>query len=425
MPCNLDIFYQNARGLRTKTREFFANVVSSSFDLIAISETWLCSEIPSCDYLPSNYTTFRSDRDFCATKQKGGGVLMAIDSSLRSVRRKDIETISESIWIEISLEHCEKLLIGCFYVSPSVSPIAFNQIVSSIENVVISHKKHKILVLGDFNTPGIDWTTLKFSHYHHFLKNKCSVLLDFLAFNSLQQHNSIANSCGNVLDLCISNNQPIEVSLSHISLVRPDKFHPPLKLTLCISPEKPSFPRKIDKTPRFAFKRGDYVGLYHDLSTTDWSLVTDKPNVDDQVDQFTELILTSMRKFIPQYTPHHCKYPSWFSSELISALKHKDRAHRKYKRSASTHLKEEFCRFRTLCKRLYKRDHSLYISFLEKSASDRPAELWQYVRKRSSKSGESFRILDPNGAEVQAVADCFAMHFSSVYKSPASVVSKG
>lgn len=415
--CNLDIFYQNARGLRTKPTEFFANVISSSFPVIVITETWLCNEIPSSDYFPSSYNTFRSDRVFSATKQKGGGVLMAVDNSLRSVRRSDIETVPESIWVEINLDRCEKLLIGSFYVPPSITPISFNEIISSIENVIASHRKHRIVVIGDFNTPGIDWSTLKYSHYHQYIENKCSLLLDFLAFNSLEQHNTIANPCGNILDLCISNNQPIEVSLSDVFLVRPDKFHPPIKLTLSLSGEKQSFQNNINNSPRFAFKRGDYVGLHRDLSSIDWSMVTEETNVDDQVDKLTELILSSMRKFIPQYTPKPHKYPPWFSSELISALKHKDRAHRKLKSTPSPERKEDFRCFRTLCKRLYKRDHSSYIAHLEKSASDRPAEFWKYVRKRSNKSGESLILLDSNGTELQAVADCFATQFSSVYKA--------
>lgn len=342
MPCNVDIFYQNARGLRTKTLEFFSNVLSSSFPIIAISETWLGTEIPSSDFFPPTYTTFRRDRDFSETKQKGGGVLIAIDNSLKSVRRKDLETIEESIWLEINLERREKLLIGCFYLPPSISPASFHDVMSSIELVISSHSGHRIIVLGDFNAPGIDWSTLTFSHYNHFTEKKCSLLLDFLAFNSLVQHNSVVNSSGNVLDLCVSNDQPLEVSRSNISLVRPDKFHPPLNVRLSASAETTSYSSYVNKSPRFAFKRGDYTGLYHHLSTVEWSQVTDKPNVDDQVDRFTELVLSSMLNFIPQYTPKQRKYPHWFSSELISALKHKDHAHRKSKCSPSSEWKEEF-----------------------------------------------------------------------------------
>lgn len=46
---------------------------------------------------------------------------MAVDNSLRSVRRSDIETVPESIWVKISLDRCEKLLIGSFCVPPSIN----------------------------------------------------------------------------------------------------------------------------------------------------------------------------------------------------------------------------------------------------------------------------------------------------------------
>lgn len=69
----IDIYYQTARGLRTKASEFFSNLVSSSIQVIVISETWLCGDISSSDYFPPNYQVFRKDRDFGGVKQKGGG----------------------------------------------------------------------------------------------------------------------------------------------------------------------------------------------------------------------------------------------------------------------------------------------------------------------------------------------------------------
>lgn len=69
----VEIYYQNARGLRTKATEFFSNAISSNFPIIVITETWLSDDISSHDYFPKNYQVFRKDRDFSGVKQKGGG----------------------------------------------------------------------------------------------------------------------------------------------------------------------------------------------------------------------------------------------------------------------------------------------------------------------------------------------------------------
>lgn len=196
--CNLDIFYQNVRGLRTKAREFFANVISPSFPIFVISEIWLCSEISSSDFFSPPYKVFRSDRDFSGVKPKSCGLLIAVDRLLRCVRRNDIEGVQESIWLEVSLARCEKLLIGTFCVPPNISHLLFDEVITSTESVSSSYSKHKVILLGDFNTRRIDWNTLTYSYYNQYIENKCSLLFDFLSFCSLQQHNLIDHSCGNV-----------------------------------------------------------------------------------------------------------------------------------------------------------------------------------------------------------------------------------
>lgn len=111
---SFDIYYQNTRGLRTKSSEFIRNIVCSKFSAVVITETWLSDDISSSDYFPSNYQIFRSDRKLTGPKQKGGGVLVAVDHSVQCMRRADLETLDESVWLEVGLTKGEKLLIGAF-----------------------------------------------------------------------------------------------------------------------------------------------------------------------------------------------------------------------------------------------------------------------------------------------------------------------
>lgn len=212
---SLDVFYQNVRGLRTKATEFFGNVLASCFPLIAISETWLCPDILSNDYFPQNYHVYRNDRALTGCKQKGGGVLLAVNKSLPCVLRSDIENAGESLWVEIHISKTEKLLVGVFYIPPDVAPEAFNKLISSIEQVLITHGNRKVLLLGDFNAPGVEWSQLTCSHYNHHIEQKGNRLLDFLAFTSMAQCNRIKNCSGNILDLCFSNFDGVSVFFSN------------------------------------------------------------------------------------------------------------------------------------------------------------------------------------------------------------------
>lgn len=80
----LSLYYQNVRGLRTKSKEFFLATTSSNYDIIVLTETWLTENHGTAEYFPSNYCVYRADRSaLCSSKASGGGVLIAVSSDLK------------------------------------------------------------------------------------------------------------------------------------------------------------------------------------------------------------------------------------------------------------------------------------------------------------------------------------------------------
>jgi hypothetical protein len=85
----LSIYYQNVRGLNSKTVTFFNSAASCDFDLIAIAETWLHDGLGNDELFNQTYTVFRKDRNFCCSnKSRGGGVLLAVKTTLFSQQIK-------------------------------------------------------------------------------------------------------------------------------------------------------------------------------------------------------------------------------------------------------------------------------------------------------------------------------------------------
>ncbi|CAH2004206.1 unnamed protein product [Acanthoscelides obtectus] len=80
------IYYQNTRGLRSKTNEIFNSVPQQDYySLITLTETWLDADINDCEVFPNNYSVYRSDRKFSALNlRKGGGVAVAVRSEYKS-----------------------------------------------------------------------------------------------------------------------------------------------------------------------------------------------------------------------------------------------------------------------------------------------------------------------------------------------------
>jgi hypothetical protein len=91
---NFEIFYQNVRGLRTKSTERFNTVCSLHYEIICLTETRLNKSFSTHNYFPGTYTAYRSDRD-CLDKSRGGGVLTAVSDTVFGIKRRpDLEFFS-------------------------------------------------------------------------------------------------------------------------------------------------------------------------------------------------------------------------------------------------------------------------------------------------------------------------------------------
>lgn len=69
----IDIYYQNVRGLRTKTLDFKRNIQLCNYHVVVLTETWLWEGIRTEELFSDAYTVWRRDRDYGRLGQKRGG----------------------------------------------------------------------------------------------------------------------------------------------------------------------------------------------------------------------------------------------------------------------------------------------------------------------------------------------------------------
>ena len=126
--------------------------------IIAITETWCKDSIGDAEICLQNYVLYRCDR----RNTTGGGVLLYIHDSLQSVSCTPLNdlNINEAVWCTIQLRNNNKMLVGVVYRSPNSSfenSLEIINLISSLsEYVGYSH----CLLVGDFNFPYINLTTL-------------------------------------------------------------------------------------------------------------------------------------------------------------------------------------------------------------------------------------------------------------------------
>jgi hypothetical protein len=90
-----DVYYKNVRSLTAEQLELCENVCSTDYNIICLTETWLNDLCYDHNLFPDCYIVFRSDRA-SANKTRGGGVLIALSSRVRSHK------------LRYNLEFCDK-----------------------------------------------------------------------------------------------------------------------------------------------------------------------------------------------------------------------------------------------------------------------------------------------------------------------------
>jgi hypothetical protein len=106
LSCSLNIYYQNVRGLRSKTATFLRNLYLSSYDVIILTETWLVDSVSDSELFDDRFVVWRRDRDYERTQQgRGGGVLVAVRSDLPATLVSQYCSSAEDLWLSLPMKH--------------------------------------------------------------------------------------------------------------------------------------------------------------------------------------------------------------------------------------------------------------------------------------------------------------------------------
>ena len=155
----LRCMFMNADVLTNKLAEFELHVKSYQPHIIGVNEVlpkYFRNTIFKEEFNLDNYDMLAHPN---VEKNIGRGSILYIHKSLinKPVNLSD-SSVEESILAEINLRNNDKLLCGLFYRRGESSVENNNLLLQELRN--ISNKKYShILCFGDFNLPGIDWTS--------------------------------------------------------------------------------------------------------------------------------------------------------------------------------------------------------------------------------------------------------------------------
>lgn len=138
----------NARSVVNKVEDIEAMVLEHEPDIILITETWLHKNILDSEIAPKSYVLVRRDRD-----SRGGGVALLVRDNIDFITLP-VPADIEAVWIKVAFKN-RAIHIGGIYRPPN-SPL---HVLSTLRQFMESNVEcdDNIILLGDFNLPGIDW----------------------------------------------------------------------------------------------------------------------------------------------------------------------------------------------------------------------------------------------------------------------------
>lgn len=426
---DLKFYYQNVQGLRTKTVEFKSNVMCGDFDIIVITETNLADGFLSSEVFDDRYIVYRNDRDIdLSVKQSGGGCLIAVKSSIKSFRLSSCEVARagwENIWVSLIFNK-KKILIHTCYIPP-VSPFVFYEDnFDNLADVINLKEPHAdFFLFGDYNLPTIRWDLSNTGQVlpSSYAGRSASALIDTLNLLNLAQFNHIPNYCGHTLDLLMSNISPSDIFFcrSVDLLIHEDRNHPAFELNLSIHGAQ-TLSEPIRR--KCNFFRADYSLINNMIRNLDWDLALSDCHIDAAVDKFYSCI-DPILKLIPLSNTKSSKFPSWYSKKLINLINEKSKIKSKLSRTPNPSLRISFAEFRRQVKYEIRTCYNNYISSIEDSIQVNTKYFFSYTKsiRKTNVMPCSMKYDNLVGNDAESIANLFATHFESVYRSPLNTVT--
>lgn len=426
MDNKLKLFYQNVRGVRTKTLQFSKNLLTVDYDLLFITETWLIDSVLDSELTDSRYHLFRRDRKSDAH----GGIMVLCKVGLNARARPEWERRHfdvECLWISIdgrAINSDKDLHVGLVYMPPGNQlPQRVTKLNEWVSEVAALVPNDYFMILGDFNLYNIKWN--ESLDPEHLKKGTSEFqtagtnLINLTNMLGLSQFSNYLNASGNTLDLVFSNFHVV-VNKCLNPLVTEDSNHVTLDIDASDIKVKP-----LAKVPhmKYLFRKANYVEINEAFTSLDWSILN-QGTVDDAVSIFYDKVNSIISKYVPQATVNGSNhFPVWYTKALININNEKNKVHARWKRYKNPLDYDEFSLLRTRFKNIEATCYLDYISRTEDAIKSNPKLLWSYVNaKRKSATGypSSMSYRSKTVTDSVDILESFNSFFQNMFVQPAN-----
>lgn len=421
-------YYQNVRGLRTKSHDFLLGVAASDYDFICITESWLTSDFYDREYFDGRYVVFRCDRSQVDTgAQRGGGVMIAVRTELKPLRREwpiPPRASSDCVWLSIPLlvKGDKYLHIACVYIPHGPGYRDALEVFFDVTSGIINdHPNDIFLITGDFNVSNAVWQK-SYTLDQTLVKGgdfAVGILGDFLSFTGLRQFNGIPNINHRILDLVMSN---IDCKTLHCvnTLTEEDAHHKSIELRINFNQYSTL---KSAPAYNYNFWKADFESINGELFNINWHALFDKLTIEECVSKFYFILNSLVRRFVPRKLIRSSQsHPLWHTKPLRKLLSEKRKFHKLWKLYNNPLDYESFKVLRKRAKCMEIESHRNYIVYAENKIKYFPKYFWTYVKTIKANSGLPGQMSfdGHKTSDCSRICELFNNYFHSVFAQPKS-----
>jgi hypothetical protein len=437
MANNVTIYYQNCRGLRTKLHTLFMSILTNSYDIIILTETWLNADIFDTEFIDNRYIVYRADRDRVASgRRDGGGVLIAVKRTLcaagcapaAAATPTPLPSVVDQILIEFKFAK-RLFCIGAVYIPPKQTHDIYFNYLKMLQSWLLYRNSDvtDFFIAGDFNLPELLWINKEpYKQYPSMVDFNLSHLhiSNFMAEQNCFQLNIFRNYNNRILDLFFTNKRDCQLFATSDILLPIDPHHPPF----CVSFVYTTRQTYIQPKPflRYCYKNADFDKIINELANTNWDELFLYKEASAMVSIFYKKIYDIIDCYVPKHKSNHkaASYPAWFSMKLINIYNKKNQAWINMKKYSSQSNYSIYSIYRKKFKILSEKCYKAYMAKVENGVNDNVKYFWKYVSRRRILSDipSSVRYESDVSSSPDECCELFSRFFQSVFQ-PSSVTN--
>lgn len=307
----------------------------------------------------------------------------------------------------------DSLTLGGIYRSPTPNRDGSStDIITELLGKVTDSNPSHLIILGDFNYPGINWESWTSHHAHEQMFIDC--LSDCFLHQHINEYTRYrTGQQPHILDLLITNEEGMIGSISYL---------PGLGLSdhQCILFDVNLYAEQTRrKEEKYRYHKGDYQAINNTIINIDWYSELESMNVDESWNLFSTIYQTAIDQHIPKNTGMRLKKKKlWMTKE---ALRQQKKKHRSWKRFRDSGDDVDYLRSRGEAIKLRKMTRNLRRKFEKDIANNiksNPKAFWGYANS-SLKCRTNFGIMkNKHGITAEndeEKAELFNLFFSSVF----------